>query len=471
MSKSIRWQRQCLFPSTCLAGLLFFLIFSHDQERVSLNQFEAPTSTYTKTTELPCHSLPGANETVVVLRTGSTEITDKLPVHLSTTLKCYPNHLIFSDHDENFHGETVIDALASVSADILETNPDFELHRRLRRSGRSTLEASELSGVDSEVVMVAGKIANPGWKLDKWKFMPMIERAFREYPEMKWFVFVEADSYIFWRSTLQYLSQLDHTKHHYSGSGTYIGDDLFAYGGSGFFVSQAAMRTVVNYYTAHQKDIEDATAKHWAGDCVLGNVFKAAGVKFTNSYPILQGHHPGTVPYAKPDGRSSEDDPMRLWCYPSVSYHHVTPKVVEDLWGFEQQWFASDQRVRDPPLLTITARLTILIQNHTTILRHKDVFHSYILPKMAAPDSGSGWDNESDDDKGIMSSIDDCKARCEGDMQCKQYSFDGEGRCKTRGSPRLGKAAADVQSGWLPDRMERFEQRDMAPCGDEGWIT
>jgi hypothetical protein len=180
MSKSIRWQRQFLFPSTCLAGLLFFLIFSHDQERVSLNQFEAPRSTYTKTVELPCHSLPGANETVVVLRTGSTEIADKLPVHLSTTLKCYPNHLIFSDHEETFHGETVIDALASVSADILETHPDFELHRRLSRSGRSTLEASELSGVDSEVVMMAGKIANPGWKLDKWKFLPMIERAFRE---------------------------------------------------------------------------------------------------------------------------------------------------------------------------------------------------------------------------------------------------------------------------------------------------
>jgi hypothetical protein len=355
MSKSVRWQRQCLFPSTCLAGLLFFLIFSHDQERVSLNHYQTSTSisTPTKTTELPCHQLPGANDTVVILRTGSTEIADKLPVHLSTTLKCYPNHLIFSDHEETFHGETVIDALASVSPGILETHPDFELHRRLRRSGRSTLEASELSGVDSEIVMMAGKTDNPGWKLDKWKFLPMVERTLHEYPDSKWYVFVEADSYIFWRSTLQYLSQLDHTKHHYSGSATFIGDDLFAHGGSGFFVSQAAMRTVVNYYTAHQKEIEDATAKHWAGDCILGNVFKDAGVKFTNSYPMFQGHYPGTVPYAKPNGRSSEGDPMRVWCYPSVSYHHVTPKVIEDLWGFEQQWFASDQRVRTLPLLII----------------------------------------------------------------------------------------------------------------------
>jgi len=98
------------------------------------------------------------------------------------------------------------------------------------------------------------------------------------------------------------------------------------------------------------------------------------------------------------------------------------------------------------------------------------VFHWYILPRTSAPDSGLGWDNESDSDKGVMSSIDECKARCEGDMQCKQYSFDAERRCKTRRSPRLGKAAANVQSGWLPDRMARFEQRDMAPCGDEGWV-
>jgi hypothetical protein len=227
------------------------------------------------------------------------------------------------------------------------------------------LEASELSGVDSEMVMMSGKIDNPGWKLDKWKFVPMMSRTLHEFPDSKWYVFVEADSYIFWRPTLQYLSLLDHTKHHYSGSGTYIGDDLFAHGGSGFFVSQAAMRTVVNYYTAHQRKIEDATAKHWAGDCILGNVFRDAGVKFTNSYPIFQGHYPGRVPYAKKNGRSSEDDKMRLWCYPSASYHHVTPKVIEDLWDFEQQWFASDQRVRNLPLLTETWYDTDIVQTES----------------------------------------------------------------------------------------------------------
>ena len=68
-----------------------------------------------KVSKLPCLDLPGASDAVVVLRTGSTELQDKLPVHLSTTLQCYPNHLVFSDYEETHHGETIVDALSSVS--------------------------------------------------------------------------------------------------------------------------------------------------------------------------------------------------------------------------------------------------------------------------------------------------------------------------------------------------------------------
>jgi len=186
MSKSIKWQRRCFFTSTCLAGLIFFLIFAHEQERVSWDDHQTSTQTEkTESPELACRDLPGANDTIVVLRTGSTEMADKLPVHLTTTFRCYTNYLVFSDHEEIFHGESIIDALESVSTDILENHPDFELHRRLKRLGRSTLENAELSGVESETIMLSGKIENPGWKLDKWKFLPMINRTFYDYPEMK----------------------------------------------------------------------------------------------------------------------------------------------------------------------------------------------------------------------------------------------------------------------------------------------
>jgi hypothetical protein len=86
---------------------------------------------------------------------------------------------------------------------------------------------------------------------------------------------------------------------------------------------------------------------------------------------------------------------------------------------------------------------------------------------MSAP--RTGWDNESDTDAGIMSSMDACKAKYEEDTRCRQHSFDSERRCRTRTDPRLGKATSEIQSGWLSNRMVTFDQQ-MAPCGDEGWM-
>lgn len=299
---------------------------------------------------LPCWSLPGANETLIVLRTGATELKDRFPVHLSTTLRCYQHYMLFSDHEEVFKGEQVNDALATVNPEILTQHPDFELHRRLKEAGREVLLANELSGSESEAIQWTGKAGNPGWKLDKWKFLPMVNQTLHEYPYMKWYVFVEADTYILWASLLEYLKVMDHTKPVYTGSQMYIGDVVFAHGGSGFIVSQPAMRMVVDHYTSHKSELESFTDGHWAGDCVLGKAFRDAGVKFVDAWPIMQGDYPGTVAYAKPDGRPIADPTKRVWCYPTVSYHHLSPDVVEDLWHFEQDWMADHRSVSLQPL-------------------------------------------------------------------------------------------------------------------------
>lgn len=125
------------------------------------------------------------------------------------------------------------------------------------------------------------------------------------------------------------------------GSQMYIGPDLFAHGGSGFVVSQPAMRTFVSHYEDHKQALEEFTDHHWAGDCVLGTAFRDAGVKFTNAWPITQGDYPGLVPYAGPDGRPVANPSARVWCYPVATYHHVSPETVEDLWNFEQDWIAN----------------------------------------------------------------------------------------------------------------------------------
>ena len=295
---------------------------------------------------LPCRDLPGANDTVVVVKTGSTELIDKLPIHFTTTLRCYPNYLIFSDYDEYLQGEHIIDALEKVSPHIKETHPDFHLHRRLRQMGRASLAPEELNGGVASADAWTGHTDNPGWKLDKWKFLPMVERTLEEYPDMKWYVFVEADTYILWASLLQMLATLDSTKPFYYGNQMAIGEDIFAHGGSGFVVSKTAMRKVMDHYHELKGDIERFTDNHWAGDCVLGKAIRESGTPFTYAWPVLQTDHPGMVPYLTPEEGKLHGDPhKRPWCFPTVTYHHISSDVVEDLWKFEQQWINSKDPV------------------------------------------------------------------------------------------------------------------------------
>lgn len=294
-------------------------------------------------TTLPCRDLLGANETLVILKTGAGEIAEKLPIHLQTTFKCYPNTAIFSDYGEKFMDHTIVDVLEDVSPDFKAYHSDFDLYRKLQRAGREALAPSDLSGPSVRPAeSSSGKPAVPGWKLDKYKFLPMMRNTLEHYPEKKWYVFVEADTYIFWSSMLAYAAALDSDKPHYIGGQTWVGDVEFAHGGTGFLVSRRALEMVVAEYVKNKSEWEDFASGHWAGDCVLGKAFKDAGVPLTGAWPIWQGDDVGNMNYDRVD-----DGERRQWCSPSVSYHHLRPAAIRDLWEFEQEWVANAGKVSD----------------------------------------------------------------------------------------------------------------------------
>jgi hypothetical protein len=78
------------------------------------------------------------------------------------------------------------------------------------------------------------------------------------------------------------------------------------------------------------------------------------------------------------------------------------------------------------------------------------------------------WDNLSDQDEGVVASVDECRSKCVAKPGCRQYSLSQDQLCRTRGDPRLGKAAQGVSSGWIENRVTDFGQ-GMAPCGSESW--
>ena len=87
------------------------------------------------------------------------------------------------------------------------------------------------------------------------------------------------------------------------------------------------------------------------------------------------------------------------------------------------------------------------------------------MPQMMEP--RLDWDNLSEKEQTGVTSVEECRAACEAEAKCRQYSYDEAGRCKTRINPRLGLARTGIRSGWIEDRIERFEQ-EVAPCGNEG---
>ena len=308
--------------------------------------------------ELLCRHLPGAADVLVVMKTGSTELQAKLPVHLNTTTLCYPSLLILSDHEEeeeeNNNGTAhlssststsphkIHDALSPVSAALKQTHPDFALWRRLRtQGGLSALAAAELSGPNSGSGGADGKTENPGWRLDKWKFLPMALRALQLHPETPWFVFVETDTYLVWANLLRWVRLLDPKRPVYAGFQMQIGEQVFAHGGSGFVVSNKALRMVVEGYVRDKARWEMVTDNHWAGDCVLGRALEEVGVPLLWSWPLVQGEKPGMVDYWGVSGQ------RRVWCSPVVTYHHLAADEVEDVWRFEQDWIRDDVGLYD----------------------------------------------------------------------------------------------------------------------------
>ncbi|KAI1106527.1 glycosyltransferase family 31 protein [Jackrogersella minutella] len=392
-----------------------------------------------------CDSLEGMKDLFVVLRTGASELPKKLPIHFTTTLRCVPHYAIYSDYEEDFEGHHIYNALDEVNPDIIASNPDFEYYRRLQEGGREAFAPEELAKWAAAKNTDGGR-DSPGWKLDKWKFLPLAEKALKQQPDAKWYIFIESDSYILWTSLLEWLSHFSPSQPHYLGMQMQIGDIVFAYGGGGIAISNPALQKVVAQRRADLKGYDEFTTTHWAGDCVLGKALSDSGVNLLWAFPSLMGDRPGDIDFNSTFG----GDDKKPWCYYAASYHHIPPAEYPKFAKFEQTWN----------------------QKNTFRLRHRDVFRFYVLPYLSS--ERLDWDNLSNNDQGEVDSFDDCRKICENQFDCIQYSFAGRS-CKTSTALKLGRhipesATDQVKSGWIMERVKDYPDRMDAYCGHETWI-
>ncbi|PWY92979.1 hypothetical protein BO94DRAFT_532804 [Aspergillus sclerotioniger CBS 115572] len=365
-----------------------------------------------------------------------------LPIHLTTTLRCIPNHALFSDYIEPLSPTiSTHDVLSSLSPSLIATNPDFDLYRRVRASGPSALTPADLN---PDINTPIGKPNNPGWKLDKWKFLPLLDEALLLKPDAKWYVFMEADTYILWDNLLVWLKRFDPREAVYLGNQMQIVDAIFAHGGSGFILSKPAVVRAVEHRKRSSDGWERAVGEHWAGDCMLGILLEDVGIELTWAWPMMQIAPPGEMDYF------SLGYERRPWCYPAVSFHHLDEGGIKQLHTMERE--RKEKGKNKGPLL------------------YRDVFLDLMRPELR--DIRTDWDNLVEGEAVPVSSFAACRGVCSREALCLQYAYnETASECRTSKVLALGQARPGVglSAGWMTERIDAMAE-SLGECGEINWI-
>jgi hypothetical protein len=268
-----------------------------------------------------CKSLPknAFDRIQVVLKVGAGEVASKLPIHLRTVTSCVPDLLIFSDFEETAHGHHIIDALENFSERYEHDNPDLEIYDKIKQQKA----AGEPVGRSRD-----------GWKLDKYKFFPMLEMTWKKREKKDWFVFIELDTYVIWDNLLRFLGHLDPDKPLYMGSPVWPAQKtVFAHGGSGIILS----RNALGKFVAHGENFRDEWSvgnhqfgqemrEECCGDEVLAKVFKNIGIRLKGYWPLINGEKISTLRFGP-----------EQWCEPIVTLHHLNDNELYEMWDWESK--------------------------------------------------------------------------------------------------------------------------------------
>ncbi|RMZ68419.1 glycosyltransferase family 31 [Pyrenophora seminiperda CCB06] len=308
----------------------------------------SPDTDTQPTFEKFCRDVRGAPHVMVVLKTSHAEI-NKVSTHLHNLLSCVPNTAIFSDHAGEFEGHKVHNALDSISHETKIKHDEFKEYQLMQADPAHEPDPNKTKD------------------LEKWKFLPMVYKAYHLNPSARFVVFIEADTSLSWTNLLQWVNRLDYRIPYYSGAPAYISSVQLAQRGPGIMLSQGALRRFAKSYDElYSTKWEKNVGEECCGDLMLAKALGDAHVEFYASWPLLQGERPSTLDYTK-----------KHWCVPAVSWHHINGDQLARQWQIERNWTSTHGW--DTPYL------------------YRDAFHHSVQPHIEA--RKDNWDNLSQDTK------------------------------------------------------------------------
>ncbi|PYH45953.1 uncharacterized protein BP01DRAFT_391311 [Aspergillus saccharolyticus JOP 1030-1] len=400
------------------------------------------------------------NDVVLMFKTGASVLWKRVPIHLTTSLSPTripsANVLLYSDSPETIGPYTFVDILANTTIN----DPEIALPYHQQADHDFRQNYAEINNV------YPGDNPGPagGWKLDKYKFVPLVQHAGRARPDAKWYIFMEDDAYLFLPNLVAHLDRFDPQKPWYLGSVAWIHGDYFAHGGSGFAISRKAWEMAFGDHSPQniEQKYAEFTAQHGCGDHILGHVLKESGVAF--------GEHPeaeeSRFSYGfNPEAHWTSWYEPENWCKPVFSWHHTHNRDVARLYELETRW--GDVASAKGPIC------------------YKDVYEAMVLPYLRErvewwENGAAKYDIRSSNVNGVVApesvtkpqawkeawmSVDKCEAACVAWGDCVQWSF-YEDRCMLDSMIRLGSGIPEGDarrqsslpwtSGWLTRRAEHW---------------
>lgn len=325
----LRWSRspRVVLVALTITYLLYYRVLPAISTRSrtfytwSLDNYPRPQ--HGGTNDNSCHAfrLRVAQQVQIVLKTGSADY-DNLPTHLSTVTSCVSpsDLLIVSDLEDKVGLYQLHDVLAAIPRDYRLHNHDFETYFMQHRWREKRLHLSDIPN------------HHGGWKLDKYKFLPMMDLALRARPGKQWYLFIETDTYVDWENLFFWISHFDADQPLYMGSPVWPKNKVvFAHGGSGFVLSHKALEKLAKATDTANGSLAASMgidlAQECCGDEMLANVLHKLGIKLRGYWPMFNGEKPTTVGFGE-----------EQWCEPMITLHHLNQADLKRFYLWQQNF-------------------------------------------------------------------------------------------------------------------------------------
>ncbi|KAL1893338.1 hypothetical protein Sste5346_006516 [Sporothrix stenoceras] len=152
-----------------------------------------------------------------------------------------------------------------------------------------------------------------GWELDAMKFISSLELAYHTFPDKKWYILADDDTYLVRPALRKFLGQFHSDCEHYLGNAVGGWEGRFGHGGSSIMLSQGAMRRLFFDHPRTATEAHRTALTTGMGDSLLANTLMKVGIYIAEEHsPLFNGETPETTKI-RPD----------RFCLPVLTFHSL----------------------------------------------------------------------------------------------------------------------------------------------------